>query len=755
MKKRLCALLLGALMVLSLALPVRAVGLPFTDVPQSQWYYSDVVRAYETGLVNGLTDTTFGPDQNMTYAQAVKLAACMRQYALEGAVSLENAASGQWYQSYVDYAKQTKIISRDYSWNDNATRAGYAEIFASALPELAAKNTVADNAVPDVRIGDPQAAAIYTLYRAGIVEGSTKGGVDHCFCPNDPIKRSEVSAILTRMMDEGARKTFSMDKAYDGPAPADTSSSSQSSASTPTSTSSQPAGPVSLKLKYDGGGANDKYYVEEADLGAPACVDLDKDGKLDMLFGSGASIFCLDPSTGNTKWRFPAGSDRSAPKKNPQAGRLVADIQVLDVDGDGRNEFVTVNTNFGKGVSTIAVYNDQGYFEPGWPQTTNFPVFGLEVNNLEGDNWYEIMIGLGVGQSQAPSLYIFEPDGSQRPGWPIVSGYGFFANTLGAADLNGDGKKEVVALYDAEHTRAWDMAGNPVTATGGEYAGLLWNNMPVCEDYNHELACVKWAQSHGGTVAANGDGILGSSRSESYCIVGTFGGVVPADVDGNGTEELVYTALMVDGNMLMRNGGNTYEGVGKYYTPFILNKDRTRFNSGGYDWTQMPTDPAPIVSFDNTVIPNADMKPVVADLNGDGKKEILYAANDGQLHCWSLDKTQKGAWPVTFSTPSSTVKEFAARPVVADVNGDGRPEVITATYTQVNQTAKRGALYVLDSEGNVLSSATIPVTYAHKSDPQKANGCQATPCVADVDGDGKMEIALTTLSSGIVVYDVN
>ena len=48
----------------------------------------------------------------MTYAQAVKLAACMRQYALEGAVSLENAASGQWYQSYVDYCKMNGIMKR-------------------------------------------------------------------------------------------------------------------------------------------------------------------------------------------------------------------------------------------------------------------------------------------------------------------------------------------------------------------------------------------------------------------------------------------------------------------------------------------------------------------------------------------------------------------------------------------------------------------------------------------------------------------
>ena len=186
MKKRLCALLLGALMVLSLALPVRAAGLPFKDVPQSQWYYSDVVRAYETGLVNGLTDTTFGPDQNMTYAQAVKLAACMRQLALEGSVSLEGGSGGKWYQPYVDYAKETKIISNDYSWNDNATRAGYAEIFASALPDLKAKNTVADNAVPDVPSSHAQAAAIYALYRAGIVEGSTKNRWTTASAPTTP-----------------------------------------------------------------------------------------------------------------------------------------------------------------------------------------------------------------------------------------------------------------------------------------------------------------------------------------------------------------------------------------------------------------------------------------------------------------------------------------------------------------------------------------------------------------------------------------
>jgi len=41
---------------------------PFTDISESAWYYSDVIRAYHDGLINGKTNTTFEPDLNITYA---------------------------------------------------------------------------------------------------------------------------------------------------------------------------------------------------------------------------------------------------------------------------------------------------------------------------------------------------------------------------------------------------------------------------------------------------------------------------------------------------------------------------------------------------------------------------------------------------------------------------------------------------------------------------------------------------------------
>ena len=205
--KRIFVVLLSALMILTM-IPAVSFGaaLPFTDVAETDWYYSDVQRAYETGLINGMDATTFAPESHMTYAQAVKLAACMHQKYTTGHVILQNG-SPDWWDSYVEYATVNHIINKEYDWNSTASRAGYVEIFAHALPDsaLQEKNEIPDDSVPDVKMSHPQSAEIYRLYRAGILTGT---GTEGHFEPDNSIKRSEVSAILTRMMNQDARKTL-------------------------------------------------------------------------------------------------------------------------------------------------------------------------------------------------------------------------------------------------------------------------------------------------------------------------------------------------------------------------------------------------------------------------------------------------------------------------------------------------------------------------------------------------------------------
>ena len=181
---------------------------PFTDVKEADWFYKDVVYAYGMGLINGKTVTTFAPVDNLTYAEAVKLAACMHELYTTGEVTL-SVGGGAWYESYVEYAKENGIISKDYEWGKAATRAGYMEIFANALPDdaLTPVNAVAEGAIPDVPADYPQAWAIYRLYRAGIVQGVD--AAKNCR-PDASIRRSEVAAILTRMMDPSARVSFTL-----------------------------------------------------------------------------------------------------------------------------------------------------------------------------------------------------------------------------------------------------------------------------------------------------------------------------------------------------------------------------------------------------------------------------------------------------------------------------------------------------------------------------------------------------------------
>ena len=218
MFKRIAALLL----VLTVALPAAACSagasalapeepapeLPFQDVDPAAWYYGDVKAAWESGLINGKSETAFAPDAALTYAEAAKLAACMRQLQETGSVTLENGDGAEWYGPYVRYCRDMGILTKDYDWTAPALRSGYMEIFSSALPSLAPVNDIPDGSIPDLwGVPADTAAAIYKLYRAGVVQGT---GDDHAASPWDTVRRCEVAAILTRMTTPSARVRFGM-----------------------------------------------------------------------------------------------------------------------------------------------------------------------------------------------------------------------------------------------------------------------------------------------------------------------------------------------------------------------------------------------------------------------------------------------------------------------------------------------------------------------------------------------------------------
>ena len=190
-------------------------ALPFVDVAESDWFYSDVAGAYRRGLVNGMDATHYAPGSSMTLAQAVKLAACMRQLYEEGAVTLENAGAGQpWYDSYARYALEHGILDElpAENWDTPIDRAGFVRIFYRALPEsaYAPLNTIGDDAIPDVPMTADIAGEVYGFYAAGILTGYTAGNgrQAHEFGADTDISRAEVATIMNRMFDPAARVRF-------------------------------------------------------------------------------------------------------------------------------------------------------------------------------------------------------------------------------------------------------------------------------------------------------------------------------------------------------------------------------------------------------------------------------------------------------------------------------------------------------------------------------------------------------------------
>lgn len=184
----------------------KGTGSAFADVLRSDWFYADVVSACGRGLVNGMSADSYAPQGTLTWAQAVKLAACMHELYHTGAVSL-TPGEGDWYRSYADYALRKKLLSAEPAdWNAAVTRREFVALFYRALPasEYTARNTVADGAIPDVAMTDEGAKEIYAFYRAGILLGYDDGS----FGPENTVTRAEIAAIMNRMFDPDARKTL-------------------------------------------------------------------------------------------------------------------------------------------------------------------------------------------------------------------------------------------------------------------------------------------------------------------------------------------------------------------------------------------------------------------------------------------------------------------------------------------------------------------------------------------------------------------
>src|SRR5262249_29505172 len=144
--------------------------------------------------------------------------------------------------------------------------------------------------------------------------------------------------------------------------------------------------------------------------------------------------------------------------------------------------------------------------------------------------------------------------------------------------------------------------------------------------------------------------------------------------------------------------------------------------------------------------------PALGDLDGDGVLDIVIAAMDQHVYAWKGNGSPVRGWPVLardLSQPAPKGARIVSSTALGDLDRDGMLDVV-AGPKGVRGWGGGGSAFRSDgplcSGGRVGVPSITPSGSAPSLLPLVGEGVPASPSLADVDGVGTLEVAITAIA---------
>jgi hypothetical protein len=284
---------------------------------------------------------------------------------------------------------------------------------------------------------------------------------------------------------------------------------------------------------------------------------------------------------------------------------------------------------------------------------------------------------------------------------PGASGeYGFAGVTPALADIDNDGVIEVIAAVGDGHLAVIDAAGKVVRRSD-----------EAIEE----------------TLATN----------DAF---GWGGGIAVADIDGDGAPEIAF------GHVVFTTRGGTlkrkWSGTGGQGGPGVTSALSTFANASGVANDMNLLAGSTVYKKDGSVLwsrsdlgpastPNVDGFPAIADLNKDGKPEIVVVAQ-GLVHVLAANTGVSLVPPYVIGADAGTGQDAPGHggpPTIADFDGDGFPDI---------GISSSDFYFVLRTTRNANGALTgLQKLWTR---PTQDGSSRTGSTVFDFEGDGKAEV---------------